>query len=266
MIPFRLATRTSRQIVRDLRTAARRRHRPMGVLTGDCNFGNCPICERETLFIKEDAWLRDNYRCIWCRSIPRQRALIRVLNQCFPNWRALRIHESSPGGESSKYIARQCPGYLPTQFFRSIPSGQLKNGVRCENLERLTFPDASFDLVITQDVLEHIFDAASVFREIARTLKPGGAHIFTVPWYHWKPTLVRAVIENGKTKLLEPPDFHANPIDPEGSLVVREWGPDLPHFIFEHSGMLTEVFDRKDTSAGIDAEFLEVFVSRKSQA
>jgi 2-polyprenyl-3-methyl-5-hydroxy-6-metoxy-1,4-benzoquinol methylase len=37
------------------------------------------------------------------------------------------------------------------------------------------------DIVISQDVLEHVFDAPAVFREIARTLRPGGIHIFTVP-------------------------------------------------------------------------------------
>lgn len=37
------------------------------------------------------------------------------------------------------------------------------------------------DIVISQDVLEHVFDAPAVFREIARTLRSGGIHIFTVP-------------------------------------------------------------------------------------
>ena len=37
------------------------------------------------------------------------------------------------------------------------------------------------DIAITQDVLEHVFDAPAVFREIERTLRPGGIHIFTVP-------------------------------------------------------------------------------------
>ena len=37
------------------------------------------------------------------------------------------------------------------------------------------------DIVISQDVLEHVFDATAVFREIERTLQPGGIHIFTVP-------------------------------------------------------------------------------------
>ena len=34
---------------------------------------------------------------------------------------------------------------------------------------------------MTQDVLDHIYNATAVFQEIQRTLVPGGIHIFTVP-------------------------------------------------------------------------------------
>ena len=47
-------------------------------------------------------------------------------------------------------------------------------GVRCENLEELTFPDESIDLHISQDVMEHVFQPKRAFAEIARTLRPGG--------------------------------------------------------------------------------------------
>jgi hypothetical protein len=35
--------------------------------------------------------------------------------------------------------------------------GELVSGVRCEDLEHLTFTDATFDIHITQDVMEHVF-------------------------------------------------------------------------------------------------------------
>ena len=42
-------------------------------------------------------------------------------------------------------------------------------------------PDASFDFVFSNSVLEHIPDLDPVFAEIARVLKPGGTLLFTAP-------------------------------------------------------------------------------------
>jgi SAM-dependent methyltransferase len=137
---------------------------------------------------------------------------------------------------------------------------------RCEDLEAQTFADGMFDLVITQDVFEHVLDPGRAFAEVTRTLKPGGAHVFSVPWYQGQDTVVRAVRENGAVKHLLPPDYHVNPIDDRGSLVVTEWGRDFCDFIFQASGMMTTVFWMNDRSCGIVGEFLEVFVSRKPLA
>jgi hypothetical protein len=249
----------------DLRTFLAKRKLPRGLLTGCFNFGFCPICESRTVFIIRQDWLRDFYHCVRCSSIPRWRALIHVLQTHFPNWRELRMHESSPGGASSEKLKRECPNYLASHFFPEVTPGEMKHGFCSENLERQTFRDAEFDLVVTQDVFEHILDPGRAFSEIARTLKPGGAHVFTVPWYYWKKTLVRAISENGSIKHLEEPDYHGNPIDPNGSLVVREWGWDLCDFIYAHSGLTTTAIRINDESRGIKAEFIEVFISRKSE-
>ena len=60
--------------------------------------GHCPVCKRNTLFISRDDWLRESYKCIFCHSRPRQRALVKVLNETVPDWQHKIIHESSPGG------------------------------------------------------------------------------------------------------------------------------------------------------------------------
>jgi 2-polyprenyl-6-hydroxyphenyl methylase/3-demethylubiquinone-9 3-methyltransferase len=44
--------------------------------------------------------------------------------------------------------------------------------------ERIPFPDASFDMVICCDVLEHVNDVARVMQEIARVLTPGGIFFY----------------------------------------------------------------------------------------
>jgi ubiquinone/menaquinone biosynthesis C-methylase UbiE len=44
--------------------------------------------------------------------------------------------------------------------------------------ERIPFPDQSFDIVITNSVLEHVSDVDACFREISRILVPGGVFWF----------------------------------------------------------------------------------------
>ncbi len=230
------------------------------------NTGHCPLCEKKSLFYKRDDWLRDNYLCIRCGSIPRQRALVDVMHRQFPDWRNLSIHESSPAGATFQKFSVECKNYLASQYFPDIDRGTVYTGYRCEDLARQTFADASFDMVITQDVLEHLLDPVQSLKEICRTLKPGGAHVFTVPWYYWQDTKVRAVASGEEIIHLEEPDYHMNPVDEEGSLVVTEWGKDLVDTIYAASGMTTTVIQIHDRSKGIDAVFIEVFVSRKPSA
>jgi ubiquinone/menaquinone biosynthesis C-methylase UbiE len=92
-------------------------------------------------------------------------------------------------------------------IFSSTPLGDQKNGIRCENLEQLTFPDETFDIFITQDVFEHIFDIEKASNEIMRVLKAPGIHIFTAPKHkELKKTIPRAESINGQiTKTCRPP-------------------------------------------------------------
>lgn len=226
--------------------------------------GRCPICETRTVFVKTGPWLRDQLLCYRCKSIPRWRALIHVLETRFPTWREQRIHESSPGGPASRKLARECHHYTPSHFFQGVLPGGIEDGIRCETLEEQTFADACFDLVVTSDVFEHVLDPARGFSEVARTLRPGGAHVFTVPWYWWKDTLVRATRgEDGEIRHLEPADYHGNPIDEKGSLVVTEWGQGLCDFIFRTSGAITTAILILDMNLGLAGEFCEVFISTK---
>lgn len=48
------------------------------------------------------------------------------------------------------------------------------------NIEDIDFPDASFDLVIVNHVLEHVEDNVAL-RELRRILRPGGRVLVTVP-------------------------------------------------------------------------------------
>ena len=49
----------------------------------------------------------------------------------------------------------------------------------------MPFADASFDLAVSLDVIEHLEDDLGALRELRRTVAPGGALLVTVPAYQW---------------------------------------------------------------------------------
>lgn len=123
----------------------------------------------------------------------------------------------------SEYLG---PDYKPGQ----IATGFKNHGqVRHEDLSRLSFADGSFDLVLTQDVFEHVPAYAKTFSECARVLKPGGALVFTVPFfYDQAKTGIRATMDaQGAIQHILPPEFHGNPVSNEGSLCFQNFGWDL---------------------------------------
>lgn len=73
-------------------------------------------------------------------------------------------------------------GYSMSDYFEDVPVGQYaRESVTCEYVCNLTFSEESFDLVISQDVIEHVSDPDKAFRNIDKILKPNSVHIFTVP-------------------------------------------------------------------------------------
>ncbi|VXD25591.1 methyltransferase domain-containing protein [Planktothrix paucivesiculata] len=231
------------------------------------NQGYCYTCDQEVEFSSHQAWLRDSYKCNNCGSIPRERALMYCIEKFYPHWKQLSIHETSPASRgASLKLKNNCPNYQTSQYFPEFPLGEThSSGWRNEDLENQTFADETFDLVISQDVMEHIFNPEKAFSEIARTLKHGGAHIFTVPIVNkQKPSSVRATLEaNGEINYLEEAQYHGNPVNPQGSLVTRDWGYDICDFILKHSGLYTTIVYIDDISLGIRAEYIEVLISRK---
>lgn len=230
--------------------------------------GFCPLCEKETTFYSSNEWFRDFLKCGLCKSIPRERALMHVIKMFLPNYRELSIHESSPANRgASPKLKIECPNYSASQYFVDVELGSIHNktGFRCENLEALTFDKQSFDLFITQDVMEHIFDPAKAFKEIARVLKPGGMHIFTVPIINKdkQSDCWASRDKNGMIIYHHEPEYHGNPVDSKGALVTMHWGYDIAEFISVAAKTPTTIVMIDNIELGIRAEYIEVLVSRK---
>lgn len=228
--------------------------------------GYCPCCDRSVVFVSFDNWLRDNFICTNCKSIPRERALMLTIEKHYPDWKNLKIHETSPGNRGASLKLKSfCNFYTPTQYFSNEILGIELDGFRNENLENLTFSDESFDLVVSQDVMEHIYNPDKAFSEIARTLRPGGAHIFSVPIVNkFKPSEIWASLgENGEPLFTNKPEYHGNPIDLKGSPVTMHWGFDIVDYIKNASHIETTIEYIDDLNFGIRAEYIEILVSKK---
>lgn len=115
------------------------------------------------------------------------------------------------------------PGHIYSEY------GSLDPAVPSEDLLALSYADASLDLVLTSDTLEHVPDFERALSEIHRVLRPDGAHLFTIPVIWDRPrTRVRARMHDGEIEHLLPPSYHGiSDPPPPTCLVFHEFGADV---------------------------------------
>ena len=227
--------------------------------------GYCPCCEKDTWFVSEQIWLRDYYICQKCKSIPRFRAITNRIKEYLGDISMKDVYEVAPTGAGSAWLQRQSGKYTASHYWTDVSLGSLKGSYYCQNIEKLTFLDESFDLVVTQDVFEHVFNPDLAFKEIYRVLKPGAYHIFTVPYYRGTKTTTRARLnQDGVVEYIKEPVYHGNPVSEQGSLVTYDWGDDIVELIYKWTGMTTIIYIERNEYYGLEADFLEVFISKKA--
>ena len=207
--------------------------------------GTCSVCGHHGNYLVDGRPTRENFQCGRCKASLRYRhqadallwvtatgaTSIRELAGT-PELRRMSIYEPGIIGPFRRYLAA-LPSYTSSYYWEDLALGAEREGVRCENLEALTFADEAFDLVISSDMLEHVRHPDACFAEIRRVLRVGGSHVFTVP-FQWPltATTVKRVDVSGPTDVhILPPVFHRSPIDPAGSLVYSDFGMDLPHHL-----------------------------------
>ena len=114
------------------------------------------------------------------------------------------------------------------EYFDDVAPGDHRDGVQCQDVQRLSYPGASFDLVTCTEVFEHVPDDRRGFAEVRRVLAPGGLFVFTVPLHDAAVTRERARLQNGELHHIEPPVHHDDRIRGAGRvLVYRDYGSDV---------------------------------------
>jgi len=211
--------------------------------------GYCKVCDKSTVFQvdklygsqeTEWGWLpnwRERLNCEHCQLINRQRAILHVIKF------AISARQTTP---VSLYAMEQitplfqwlnsyskdviCTGseYLGENIKSGTIIDGIVQGMRHENVESLSFDDQSFDIIVSNDVLEHVNSPAQALSEIHRVLKTDGEVFITIPFHiNVIKTVRRAEFVNGKIKHLLPEMYHGNPLSEKGSLVFNDFGWDF---------------------------------------
>ena len=202
---------------------------------------SCPLCDFPVLvrLAREERGLR----CPRCRGGVVHMCMAHVLNANFDSLSEYSVYELSSRGPMVKYLKRSCKSLTVSEFWPDVSPGQWKNGIQCQNVERLTFSDESFDLCTSTEVFEHVVDDLTGFREIRRVLKVGGIFIFSVPLRLNEKTLERAVIIDGEICHLEEPEYHDDILRGPGKvLAYRTYGFDITDKLLE-AGFSTAIID-----------------------
>jgi SAM-dependent methyltransferase len=235
--------------------------------------GYCTICGKSTYFIRTGNNLRETFICLYCSSNSRNRHLAKILCETFnitgtyslhkfgSIYPSLRIYEAEASGSIHDNLV-SLPNYTCSEFFSNIPIGSLsETGIRCEDLQQLSFRGNSFDLIITQDVFEHIRNPESAWKEVYRVLKVGGFHIFTIPWINDRKTMRRIRIEGSTEITILPNVFHGDGI--RDGRVYTDFGGDLIDYL-DSLGFVTRIFYSTDADSKLYSIYGNiVFVSRR---
>jgi glycosyltransferase involved in cell wall biosynthesis/2-polyprenyl-3-methyl-5-hydroxy-6-metoxy-1,4-benzoquinol methylase len=219
--------------------------------------GRCNVCGKATrFFYTTPALYREELTCEHCRTTSRYRSIARGLLAAIAKQagveapalaqlpasgvkQRLRLYDTQP-----PFFFEPCAYPLPELLRRcdwidvtlssfkpeAMPGAPIGAGVTNQNLEALTFPDASFDIVVTSDVMEHVRLDDRAHREIARVLKPRGHYLFTVPHFRdRRDTLVRVRVadpeDRTRDEYLTEPEYHGDAnAGTAGVLSYRSYG------------------------------------------
>lgn len=243
-------------------------------LAGGRLSGECSVCGRWVEFMPFTDNPRESGHCPHCGSSNRQRQMAwmlrRELGMPFTGPLklppALAIYNTEANGPLHAILKGHACYACSEYWGEKQKYGEIVDGVRNEDLQALSFADASFDVVLSSDVLEHVPEPYRAHREIFRVLKSGGRHIFTVPFGE---TMVcddvRASLVGGEIVYHAEALYHGDPVRPdEGVLVWTIFGLEMLVRL-KRTGFDTEWLRLHDSRHGIVGPGLDAFVACKGK-
>lgn len=214
--------------------------------------------------------LREEVTCRVCGSTTRQRQLALALEAALHGRRApLRIWNTECTGVAHAILAARFAEthheYVGTGYFGAAhASGDVVRGVRHEDLQRPSFGNETVDIVLSSDVFEHVPDPYLAHREVHRVLRPGGVHLFAVPFHEnaaADDTRARLRADGGVEHLAEP-IYHSDPLSPDGVLVFTIFAPEMVRKL-KQIGFEMDTYRLWNPMLGLLGENGLIFAARK---
>ncbi len=200
--------------------------------------GRCYICQEDVAFsvnLPTDGsavnW-RETLACPQCGLINRWRGCLHVFEEVCKPTTDDRIYLTETLTPVYQNMAGRYPLLVSSEYFPDHDFGELVEThvmpVRNEDITKLTFADASLEIILSFDVLEHVPDYRSALREFYRVLSSGGQLLISVPFSFVDATLVRATMDDeGNIENHVEPCYHGDPLSEQGVLSFYDFGLDL---------------------------------------
>jgi len=186
------------------------------------SFSECPNCHgRLFLSLRPDPYLT---RCVRCGASAVTLSLIPVIQNHRRQHTITCAWEMSTYGATLEFLKREISCVIESEFFPGRRSGELIDAVLNQDVQKLSFEDASIDLITSNQVFEHVADDSLGFSECFRVLRPGGALIFTVPLYGAPRTEILAEVVNHEIVHHREPEYHDSRTGgPRSALTYRRY-------------------------------------------
>jgi len=163
-----------------------------------------------------------------CGFSNRIRAAVQILRQEIAPPPRAQIYLTERVTGLYRWLQDRYPNLIGTEYLADrVPLGAEHEGIRNEDLTALTFPNESFDLILSFDVMEHVSDSRAALRECFRCLRPGGILLFGAPFRLDSPSDVERARRrpDGTVEHLMPPEYHWQPLSGDnGALCFRDFG------------------------------------------
>lgn len=186
----------------------------------------CPLCGPSVMAQLYASAI--GVRCLRCAASAITMSLVSVLREEVGGLAGLHVYELSSRGPLFNWLRRHAGQVTCSEYFDGVSPGERVNGVQCQDVQRLTYAAASFDVCTSTEVFEHVPDDSRGFAELHRVLRPGGRLVFSVPMSPAAITVERAVLKDGEIRHLLPPEYHGDRIRGQGRvLAYRNYGLDI---------------------------------------